>query len=233
MATISDINAEVRALCDADTTDYDDTLLLRRINQAYEEVVGKIIASDGTWQFDDSNYTNIPEGTHDMIASQQDYSFDIRFLTVQRVEVLDINGIWHLLKPFDISQVTQAMSEIFKTPGMPEYYDKQGESIVLYPAPSAADTTLTQGLKVYYQRTCSLFTSAEVALGSKVPGFASPFHYILAYKAALPYCMTYKKDRVALYAQQAANLEKDLLAYYGKREKDKRYILKAKPIIHI
>lgn len=222
MATITDINLEARALCDADSTSYPDAVLLRRVNQAYEDIVGKLLQVDGRWQFDDSNYTDLPIGTTNMVDSQQDYAFDVRFLSVERVECLDNAGIWHELTPIDKEDIDVAMSEYLKTPGMPVQYDKQGESIILYPAPSAASTTLTSGLKVHYQRTASVFTSAEVTTGTKAPGFPSPWHMILAYKAAIPFCMSYKKDRVPLYQRYVDEMEKDLLKHESKRSRDEQ-----------
>lgn len=222
MATITDINLEARALCDANSTSYPDAVLLRRINQAYEYIVGKIISSDGTWQFDDSNYTDLPIGTANLVADQQDYSFDVRFLDIERVEVKQANGIWFEVLPFDKSNIGFALEEFMKTSGLPVYYDKQGESILLYPAPSASQTTLTNGLKVHYKRTASIFSTAEVTTGTKTPGFASPWHMILAYKAAIPYCMSYKKDRVALYENEAMKMENEIIKHYSLREKDVR-----------
>lgn len=222
MSTVADINAEARSLCDADSTSYPADVLLRRVNQAYEEITGKLIQGDGRWQFDDSNYTDLPIGTTTLVADQQDYSFDVRFLNVERVEVLDVNGIWHEVTPIDKPEIDGAIAEYHKTSGLPVEYDKQGESIILYPAPSASFCTLTAGLKVHYQRTASIFTSAEVTTGTKTPGFASPWHMLLAYKAAIPYCMSYKKDRVALYEAQAMKMEKELLAFESRRNKDER-----------
>jgi hypothetical protein len=48
--------------------------------------------------------------------------------------------------------------------------------------------------------------------------------------AAIPYCMTYKKDRVALYEQKIDRLKKELIGHYAQREKDTRRIATMKPI---
>jgi hypothetical protein len=101
-----------------------------------------------------------------------------------------------------------------------------GESILLYPKPASGVVTLTLGLRVYFQRTASIFTSAEVTTGTKVPGFVSPFHVLLCYKAALPFAISYKKDRVPLFLNEINRLEKDLETFYSKREKDVRKIFK-------
>lgn len=218
--TIANIEAEARALVDADTTSYTAANLLRRENIAYEEIVGKIIGLDGTFQFDDSNFTDHPIGTTTLVDSQQDYAFDVTFLNIERVEVLDAQGIWHLLDPIDKSQINDALGEFEKVDGLPCYYDKNGGSIFLYPAPATGSVTMAAGLKVYFQRTASVFTSGEVSTGTKVPGFASPFHVLIAYKAALPYAVSYKKDRVPMLLAEINRMEKDLLKFYAKREKD-------------
>lgn len=221
MSNITDIFLETRALVDGDSTSYPDAVLLRRVNQKYEEIVGKLIQMDGRWEFDDSNYTDLPIGTTTMEANQYDYAFDVRFLNIIKVEVKNSSGGWVELTPIDKS-TTKDISQYQTTSGIPSEYDKLGESIVLYPAPSASATTLTSGLKVHYQRTASIFTSAEVTTGTKTPGFASPWHMILAYAAAIPYCMSYKKDRVALYEKKVMEMERDLLAFESRRNKDER-----------
>lgn len=218
--TIADINAEVRDLCDADTTRYPAATLLRRVNAAYERVIGRLIMNKGPWQFDDTNYSTFPIGVQTLVANQEDYTFDSSHLIVERVEVKDSAGIWQLLKPIDRQNINIAFEEYQKTPGMPQEYDKSGSSIILKPAPAAADVTLTSGLRVYFRRTASIFTSAEVTTGTKEPGFPSPYHMILVYEAAIPYCQKYKKDRVPLYEKKSMDLMKELLAFDAERIDD-------------
>jgi hypothetical protein len=110
-------------------------------------------------------------------------------------------------------------------------YDKiSTDTIKLYPAPSATDCTLASGLKIKFKRTADLFTSAQVTTGTKEPGIASPFHILIAYMAAIPYCMSYKKDRVNLYQRQVEILTKDMLSHYALREKDVKNIMTTAPI---
>ena len=229
--TITDIYNEIYTLTDSDSVSYPTASILRRINAALEEIVGKIIGLDGTWQFDDSNFTDFPIGVTDLVNSQNDYAFDVAMLSIERVEILNKDGIWRLLSPIDKSHIDGAISEYRKTDGIPEEYDKQGASILLYPAPdNGVSVTLTAGLKVYFQRTASIFTAAQVTTGTKVPGFASPFHILLCYKAALPFCLSYKKDRVVLYEKKIMDLDKDLIKFYSLSEKDTRKIISNKSI---
>lgn len=230
--TIADLNSEARALVDADSTSYTAADLLRRINIAYEEVVSFIMGIDGKWQFDDSNYTDFPIATTTLVEAQEDYALDLTFLEIERVQVKDNSGNWHLLQPFDISEIGIAIDEYLKDDGLPAYYDKTGKSIILKPAPTASQVTLSAGLKVWFKRTADLYTSAQVTTGTKVPGFASPFHVILAYKAALPYAQSYKRDRVPMIVNEINRLEKEMKNFYGRRELDRRKIMTTARISH-
>jgi hypothetical protein len=220
---IENINLEARALVDADTNSYTAADLLRRVNNAYEETVMLIQGCDGLWQFDDSNYTTFPTATTTLVAGQRDYSFDSAILEVERVAILHASdGKYHFINPYDMSQIGDPIETLNPDNGIPGAYDKQGSSIVLDVAPSASDVTLAAGLKVWFKRTASIFTSAEVSTGTKTPGFASPFHVILAYKAALPYAMVYKKDRVAGFINEIDRLERGIVKHYLRREQDRR-----------
>ena len=64
---IADIQTETRALVDADTTSYPAPLLLIRNNTAYEEIIGDILEADGRWQWDDTNRTDAPQGTANLV----------------------------------------------------------------------------------------------------------------------------------------------------------------------
>lgn len=220
--TISDINTWARFLVDASTVSYPDASLLIAVNVAYEDVVSKILSADGRWEFDDSGYTSQPIATTTLVASQQDYTFDVSHLKILRVSVLSAGSIWNELEPIDFIDIPGDPSEFYKTPGMPVLYDKQGSSLLLYPSPAAANVTLASGLKVYFQRTSDNFSAAQVTTGSKTPGFASPFHVLLSYKAALVYAQAYKKDRVQIIMSEIARLETAMLAFYSKRSKDER-----------
>ncbi len=220
--TIADINLEARALVDADSTSYSDATLLRRVNAAYEEVVGKLIALDRNWKFDDSNYTDLPIGTGTLANSQQDYAFSNTLLSIERVEVLDVSGNYNRLDYLDEQDIDGALSEYYETDGVPIKYALRGNSIFLYPAPATGSVTMAAGLKVYFQRTADIFTAAQVTTGTKTPGFASPYHILLAYKAALPYALTYKKDRVPMLMSEIQRLEKEMFALASNKFRDKK-----------
>jgi len=227
---IADINLEIDSLCDTNTTSYPLATKLRRVNASLEQKVGLLISNDGAWEFDDTNFTDFPRGKGDLVAGQKDYTFDDTHLAIERVKCLDENGDAYFLKPIDKRDYNTPLDEYYSVDGSPEVYDKDGKSILIYPGPAAANVTTTNGIQVDFRRTADVFTSAQVTTGTKVPGFASPYHMVLVYEAAIPYCMTYKKDRVALYEKKAAELTEGLLKFYSKREKDIRDIITTKGI---
>ena len=229
--TISDINAEARALVDATSTSLTDATLLRRVNAAYEDIVMKIMTADGTWQFDDTNYTTNPIATGDLVSGQYSYAFTNAFLTIEEVDILDLTNRYVRLIAMDPSELGDLSFEQYfnitasaAVSGIPRYYDKMGNTIKFDKAPTATYCTLSSGLRVRFKRTADMFTSAQVSTGTKEPGFAIN-HIILAYKAALPYAQSYKKDRIGLFVSEINRLEKEIIDHYSGREKDVRKIM--------
>ena len=234
--TISDINTLARRWANATTTTYTAANLLIDINQAYETVVGWIINTDGTWQFDDTNYSDFPIGTFTLVNSQDKYSFNDRFLQIEEVQVMDKEGNYRIITPIDQSEYSDLvpLTEAYKTDGLPEFYDKiSDDTIRLFPAPdNGVSVTLAAGLKIKFKRTADLYTSAQVTTGTKVPGFVSTGHIILAYMAASTQCSLYKPERVptlnALIGdtnERTTGLKAAILKQYGLRQKDVRNVM--------
>lgn len=231
---------EVDRLCDTSDTTYTRVAKTARINQAFEELVGDIITADGTWQFDDTNYTTLPIGVQTLVDGQEAYSFTDKFLELDQVEILDINGIYRKIQPIDYSEVPSGMSieEFYGSTttttrkGFPQFFDVQADTIRLFPAPSSTIVTLTNGIRIRFKRTANLFTAVSTtADDATVPGgIPSTHHVLLAYMAAIPYCMSYKKDRVALYEKRRDEMKKSLLKHFALREKATRKIMRNKPI---
>lgn len=208
---------EIDDLCDSDSDSYSLASKTRRVNIALDEVFQTILQADGTWQFDDTTNVDLPIGVDTLVDGQQDYSFATELLVVERVEIKDASGVYQLLKPLDQTDVKVAMSQVSPTNGMPTHYDKSGDSIYLYPTPSAGAVTLVEGIQVYFKRNLNKFETTDT---DTAPGFATPYHVILAYIASIPYCMTYKKDRVADYKNVITQMKEEIKAFYGRRQKD-------------
>lgn len=202
----------------------------RYINEALNRVVTLIMTADGRWQFDDTNNTDFPIATTDLVTTlgseQQDYSFDITMLRILRIEVLDNTGAWNKLTPIDENDLyDQSVTDFMKTPGLPVYYDKQGTSIFLYPKPLATSVTSAAGLKVWFQRPPSYFTITDTV---KVPGFNSMYHRLVATIASRDYAV-FKGFSIAKSLSDLVQMGEDsLVENYALRSKDEHVKLSAK-----
>lgn len=186
-----------------------------RLNRAYDKAASKIMACDGRWQFDDTNYTDFPIGTTALVSGQADYGLDVEHLSITKVFALDSSGNKYLLQPIDINDPV-AISYM-KTPtatGLPTFYDKTGGSVFLFPTPNYSKAA---GLIIYYQRKPSYFTYTDT---TKSPGVPAIYHRYLSLTASLDYAvskgLTMKNDVATL----VKDMEDDMTEFYSKRSKD-------------
>lgn len=230
------ICAEIDRLCDSNDTSYTRLAKTSRVNNALEELVGDIINADGTWQYDDTNYTTTPFGQGNLVSGQISYSFAAEYLQIEEISILDLNGYYRKLTPFDSSEQGQTFEETFNITyngsayvakdGLATHYDIVGDTIILSNSPTAVYATLTKGLKIKFKRTANLFTAVSTtAADTTEPGLPSTHHVILAYMASIPFCISYKKDRVVPYQNKVSEMKKTLLKSYSTRQKDKKNVM--------
>lgn len=211
--TISELDADIDFLCGSTSATYSSTNKRRNMNIAYRDVVRIIWESDGGWHFDDSNATTLPKAYTTMVHNQQDYTLPTDAMRINRIEVLDGSGNSLKLRPLDPNEVTSGLPEFLGgSPGTPLYYELVGRSILLYPTPSSASVTLTNGLTVYTDRD---ITDIAVTATTSSPGFASPFHRILSYAAAIDF--TQDSNLKQNWAFQKERLEEGMRRFYSKR----------------
>ena len=222
-------------LCDSNDTSFPRLAKTAEANDSNELIAAWILGADGTWQWDDSNYDDLPIGTQTLVESQNNYSFNDKFLEIDQVEIMDSNGKYFIIRPIDEQdrKSTIPLEEIYSDNGRPVFYDKiADDTIAIYPAPDAGVTvTLIKGIKIKFRRTTKAFTAvATTATDETEPGFISSYHQILPYMMAVPYCMKYKKDRVGLYEKRIEELKQGLIDIYARREMDKRKQITNNPI---
>ena len=222
--TITDLVNKAYFYTSTNSTSFSAANMLLAINNAYERVVSLIMQTDGRWEWDDSNQTDLPIATATLTASQSDYALAVTHLTVVRVEVKDAAGLWTQLTPINQSDFSgTALAEFLKTAGPPSYYDKLGSSIFLYPAP---DYTQAASLKVTFQRPPALYTSAEVTTGTKIPGFNSLYHELIPLMVAHDYAISKGSKNVNQLAAEIQKLEEALMSDYSLRSRDEKLQLK-------
>ena len=218
--TISDLVNKIYFLTTTNSSSFTNADMLIEINNAYERVASLIMEADGRWEWDDSNQTDLPVATTTLVDGQQDYSFATSHLAVDEVSVLDSDGNYQLLKPIDLKDIDVAPSEYRETDGMPVEYDKRGDSIFLYPAPASGSVTLAKGLKIFYQRPPALYTSAEVTTGTKVPGFNSLYHDLIAFWVSYNFSLAKGLPNANQLFNEILRKENMLQLDYASRSKD-------------
>jgi len=187
----------------------------RSINNWYMKTTGWIIMADGRWQWDDSNQTDQPVATTDIVTDQRSYtvvknlpSANQDWLVVTKVQIKDSDGNWIELKPIDNRQINE---ERFTESGTPEYYDFEGTEIKLYTSPNYDSTA---GLQVWFQRAPLLFAADDT---TKKPGFASIFHEILSLGAKYDWEVAKETGNPEQTMRDIMNMKKNIEDHYGRR----------------
>lgn len=198
------------------TTTYPTADKTRNVNRWLDVVVSDILGADGRWQWDDSNHTDTPIGTTNLVSGQQQYSFSSEWLRVTRVEVKNSAGDWILLNPIDQNDIQVATAEFYDVNATPIFYDVIGENIFLYPA---SNYNSTGGVKVFFQRKPDYFTASDT---TQEPGFAAPFHRILSKGAAYDFAIKKSLPQAKSLVKDITNMRDELKKFYGQRPKFER-----------
>jgi hypothetical protein len=219
---------QVRSFMRVDSTQWSTAKIVNSVNSYLDRVAGYAIGADRRFQWDDTNHTKLPIGTTNLVANQSDYSFltdeqGNRILTLTRIDVKDSNGDWIQLRPIDQFEVDGALDEFYPTAGQPLYYDKINDNVVrLYPKPL---TSVTSGLKFYFQRTPSYFTASDT---TKEPGVAAILHRGFVISASYDGAITLGLPNVQPLSVEMQREEELMKEYFLNRNNDTKLSLGSK-----
>lgn len=213
---LGEIKADINFLCGSTSATYLNSDKVRNANVAYNDVARLIWESDGTWAFDDKNNTDTPIAYRTIANASGNYLIPTTALRIKNVEVKNANGDWFVMKPITLDEIQVSPEEFLSGTGMPLYYMLEGNEIRLFPTPGTGYTTMSSGMSVRLSRAV---TDMAVSATSTVPGFATPFHRILSYAAAIDFVQDARQRE--FLAMQKDRLEKGLTRFYSKRNEDK------------
>lgn len=206
-----------------------DALLL--INNAYERVSTLILKVDGRFQWIDDNLTGPPATAQTITSGTQNYAISVTYLAIHKVEMKYSDGKWYVLTPIAMEDFpNDDLDQYFGSSGIPSHYLKVGDEIYLYPNPNF---TQAASLKIYYDIGPSLFTSAEVTTGTKVPGFNSLYHDLIPLWASYDYAIANNLPNANQLMAIILNKEKSLQSDYASRNNDERKRTTFKKISYI
>lgn len=226
LVTLDQIRQKTYFLTSTNVSSFPDSFLVPEANNALERVTSLIMKSDGRWQFDDENNTDLPIATTALASGQQDYALAITHLDITRVELLDntTSPQWHKLIPIDQTDIyNTALTNFMSGTGIPIYYDKLGNSVFLYPTPSYSQAA---SLKLYFQRPPSYFLTSDT---TKAPGFNSLYHDLIPLWVAYNYAISMGKENANTILAEINMREDALREDYTLRGKDDPLRLRARP----
>lgn len=219
------ILSEARRFSKTNSTSYTTADITESVNRAFDRVASLIRQANGRWQWDDSNNTDHPIFLATLTTDQQDYELDPDMYGVQRVEVKDTAGNWTKLTPFDQADIfDQSITDFLSGSGVPQYYDKLGGSLFLYPKPSY---TQVESIKAYCERGPSYFLTSDT---TKTPGFNPMFHRLLPLWAAYDYLAINNVKTADRFKGEILELENALMEHYARRDKDEHIRLQARTL---
>lgn len=214
-------------LTGSDSTTFDIKDFTRAANFALNRVTSKIFKNDNRWKHSDSNNPDRDIATSDLVANQEDYSMEVSHLKIKRVRMKDANGTLVTLKPVDRRDLSD---DILNSTGTPQYYDKDGMSILPFPIPDYS-TTGNSGIEIEFQSGPLFFVATDT---TKQPGFASLFHRLISLYPAQDWLLSNATrqnpltHRINLVNALIKELEADLESHYLNRDVDDAPTLKIK-----
>lgn len=204
-------------LTESNSTSYSAYKFARDANSALARYMFLAIKSSQKWQVDDTNFTDYPIITINLVSSQQDYPFTTdagsnQIWTIDRVECKDSGGNWHKLDAYDEMSEESALSQT--SSGTPNSYHQTANGIFLKDIPGYNST---DGLKVYFKRAPSYFTGTDTI---KVPGIPEMFHEYLVYRPAYLYAVKNLPQLANGYLAIVQKIESDIADFYFLRNQN-------------
>lgn len=204
------LRADSRYLVGATSGTYPDADVMRNMGIEYQRVATEIWKSDPTHSWDDRNNTDYNTATRSMANASASYLIPTEALAIRGVEVKDGDGNWSKLSPISYAELPISPEEYLTGTGTPIRYMIEGTQVRLFPAPGTGSVTMTSGLAYHVSRAV---TEPAVTASSSSPGFATPFHRVLSYAAAIDFDQD-DQHRNFLIAQKA-RLDNGLSKFYS------------------
>jgi hypothetical protein len=217
--TYTQILTQIRALARVDSTQWSDAKITLSTNNWMDKVVGYAIGADRRFRFDSTNHTKMPIGTTNINANQSQYSFltdeqGNRILTLTGISRV-VDGKETALTPVDFTDDRNKINGMRETPGTPMYYDKVSDNVIeLLPTP---DTTISGGLKFYFQRSPKYFLSNDTTTES---GFATTLDRGFVIAGAYDAALALGLPNLQPLSVELARCEADLKQYFDNRNED-------------
>ena len=221
---------QTRNLARVDSSQWPTQRVVNSCNNWLDFLAGYAIGSDTRFRWDDTNHTDLPEGTRELTINVSDYSFltdedSNRILTLLGISILQ-NGKYEVLTPVDRNDPYYDSSTFGQVSGTPTQYDKISDNIIRLDRKPTA--TVSAGLKFYFQRSPSYFVAADT---TKQPGFAPVLHRGFVIASAYDCALTLGLPNLQALAAERQLEQEKVVQHFESRNEDEemRFIPSPEP----
>lgn len=210
---------QARSFARVDSTQWPTYKVVNSCNNYLDRVAGYMIGNDRNFQWDDTNHTELPEGTRDLTINVTDYSF---LTDEQGNTILTLLGVSRLdgtsyipLTLVNKDDPTIDWSRFGIDTGIPTQYDKIADNIIrLDKKPTA---TVSSGLKFFFQRTPSYFAATDT---TKAPGVPAPLHRGFVIASAYDAALTLGSPNLQPLSVEMQKEQEAMIQYFAGRNND-------------
>ncbi len=220
-ATNAGIVEQARSLAGVDSTQWPTQKIVNSANNWFDFVAGYAIGADKRFQWDDTNHTKLPEGTTPLTINVTDYSFltdeqSNSIVTLTGISIL-VGTVYVPLTSIDRNDPSYDSTTFGTSTGTPSQYDKIADNIIRLDYKPAA--TVSAGLKFFFQRTPSYFTSADT---TKAPGVSPILHRGFVIACAYDIALTLGLKNLQALSVERQKEELKMIEYFAIRSRDER-----------
>jgi hypothetical protein len=187
-----------------DEDSYSFAEFVRDLNSVMGRIVTIIRQVDGTWQWDDDK-NDIPQAWDSLLAGEDKYKLEKEQMVINRLRIMTSSGQYRTLVPKDLAEISD---DDLNGTGEPQYYDKRGSYVYLYPKPSYS---MEKGIELFYQRSSIRFNTTEV---TAEPAIDEDYHELAAMWAALDYCEIHGIDKQAKSLRDKLGTDKNASGHH-------------------
>ncbi|MCK9370793.1 hypothetical protein M0R04_12860 [Candidatus Dojkabacteria bacterium] len=232
--TLAEISTRITFLTQQNTNAFSAANRALLINNAVDDIQISILQSMDDWNFDDYAAGNINQWpkTYNLAANTQTVDIDVvtnKILRVDRVEVSYDGTNWYKATAFNIGESLESVNTTkvnsdFSTSS--PYYALVGETVYLFPIPTSA---VTGGLRVWFTRSMTSYSSSDLTTGTAVPGFDTQFHELVPLKVAYDWVCANSPDNQAkagMLMNKIMMMEDKMKKHYGYKNSNRKINLK-------
>lgn len=215
-------------LTSTDSTSYSAANLTLAVGRALERVVSLINRNDSRWQWDDSNYTDLPSATLTVTSGQQQYTLATSHRTIDRIEVKDSGGSWKRLLQIDQQNLKRGATSVGVSG---QISNTQGGDVAL----ALGETTPSTGRTGAYKASTGVPTEYDVS-GIRIYLFPVPNYTLAAamriYFTRTPLLFVYTGDAAGAFSDSTGSaasspgfdpLFHDLLAQWASYDYERNF----------